>query len=211
MWERLAIPGWPHGARRGNPGMDAVFQHRARNFDKRRAHSAQPFRQCIRPQQHNRAGFRFRQRRADSAGEAANQIDLESSNLVGRNSNFGQVAETRVHAVGSRLSGYDAFDHRARGDHPRARFGGERRLGAAQRHFIELFEGEIVAGEVDNHFAGGVEISYGVWTSVLTSVSTWKKRRYFSGSVLGFPLPSHTTWTVSPVASKSPVSSCRIS
>src|SRR6266851_5685000 len=191
--------------------MDAVFQHRAQNFDNRRAHPAQPFRQRIRPQQHNRAGFRFRQRRADSAGVAANQVDLERSNLVGRDSNFGQIAETRVYAVSRGLGGHNPFDHRPRGGHPRARFGGERRLGAAQRHFIELFEREIVAGEVDNHFAGGVEISSAVWTSALTSVSTWKKRRYFSGSVLGFPWPSHTTWTVSPVASNSPVSSCRIS
>src|ERR1700704_1744931 len=185
--------------------MDAMFQHRAEYLDNCGAYAAQPFRQGIRTQQHNRASFHFGQRCADTARVASNQIDLERSNLVRRDSNFGQIAETCVHAVGCRLRGHNSFDHRARGEHPRASFGGQQCLGAVQGHFKELFEGEVVAGEVDGHCAGGVESSSAVWTFRDTS----KKRRYFSGSVLGLPWLSQTTWTVSPVASNSPVSSCR--
>src|SRR6266576_5407198 len=191
--------------------MDAMFQHRAEGLHNGGAHAAQPFRQGIRTQQHNRASFHFGQRCADSAGVASNQIDLERSNLVRRDSNFGQIAETSVHTVGRRLGGHDSFDHGTRGEHPRASFGGERCRRAVQGHFKELFEGEVVAGEVDGHCAGGVEISCPVWTSLWTSVLPSKKRRYFSGSVLGLPWLSQTTWRVSPVASNSPVSSCRTS
>src|SRR6266550_276292 len=191
--------------------MDAMFQQRAEDLHNRGAHAAQPFREGIRTQQHDRASFHFGQRCADTAGVAANQIDLERSNLVRRDSNFGQVAKTRVHAVGCRLRGHNSFDHSTRGEHPRASFGGERCRGAVQGHFKELFESEVVAGEVDGHCAGGVESSSAVWTSLWTSVLASKKRRYFSGSVLGLPWLSQTTWTVSPVASNSPLSSWRTS
>src|SRR6266550_6419872 len=191
--------------------MDTMFQHRAEGFDNGGAYATQPFSQCIRPQYHYRAGLHFGKWHADAARVASNQIDLERSNLVQRDSNFGQIAETCVHAVGCRLRGHDSFDHGARSEHPRASFGGEQCLGAVQGHFKELFESEVVAGEVDGHCAGGVDSSSAVWTSLWTSVLPSKKRRYFSGSVLGFPWLSQTTWTVSPVASNSPVSSCRTS
>src|SRR3981189_1169407 len=191
--------------------MDAMCQHRAEDLHNRGAHAAQPFRHGIRTQQPNRASFHFGQRCADTAGVASNQIDLERSNLVRRDSNFGQIAETSVHAVGCRLGGHNSFDYRARSEHPRAGFGGERCRGAVQGHFKELFEGKVVAGEVDGHCAGGVESSSAVWTSLWTSVMPSKRGRFFSGSVLGFPWLAQTTWTVSPVASNSPVSSWRTS
>src|SRR5882672_211926 len=205
--QRREIAGCPYGALRGNHRMDAMFQHRAEDFHNRWAYAAQPFRQCIRPQYHYRAGLRFRQWCSDATCVTANQIDLERSNLILRDSNFGQIAEACVHTVGRRLGGHDSIDYGARREHPRASFGGERYLGAMQGHFIKLFEGEVVAGEVDGHCAGGVESSADIWTSRATS----KKRRYFSGSVLGFPCLSQTTWTVSPVASNSPLSSWRTS
>src|SRR6202040_4216363 len=99
---------------------------------------------------------------------AANQVHLKSSNLVRRDSNFRQIAESCVYAICCRLGGYDSVDHCAGGDHSGPSFGGERCFCTMQRHFIELFESKVFAGELDGHFPGGVEISAAVFAPVGT-------------------------------------------
>ena len=72
--------------------------------------SAETEREHIRPEQHHRAHLRFGERLADSAGVAANKIQLELPQVVVRDVNIREFAEAGVDPVNNRVARDDLFD-----------------------------------------------------------------------------------------------------
>ena len=70
--------------------------------------------QHVGAQRHRRAHDRYRQRFADAGGVAAQQVDLQLGERVGRDPNLGEVAESGVDAVDRLVAAREGVDDRAR-------------------------------------------------------------------------------------------------
>jgi hypothetical protein len=103
--------------------MDAGIQHRTERFDHHRTHSTVALRQRVGAEQHHGAHFSLAERRADTAGMAANQIQLQLPDLIGRDPYCGEFAEAGIDAVDRCVARRQhVLDDRARSLHALAGF-----------------------------------------------------------------------------------------
>ena len=115
--ERRQIAGGAHRALRGDHGMNAAIQHERQRLGKHRAHAAIAERQRVGAQGHDDARLRLGERRAEPAGVAAHQIELQAREFVTGDAHFAQFAEAGIDAVDRQVIFRGAAHHRARGVH----------------------------------------------------------------------------------------------
>ena len=85
MRQRREIAARPDRALLRNDRADAAIQHFHEQLDDFEPNPAKAEREHVRPQQHHRAHLWLGERTADAAGMAADEIDLQLLQLVGRN------------------------------------------------------------------------------------------------------------------------------
>ena len=90
-----------------------------------------------------------RERLADAAGVAAQQVELQPRDLVMRDRDVDEPAEAGVHAVGRRARLDRLLDQRARRRDPLDRPVTEPHRGAAKRHALDVLDGQAVPGQLD--------------------------------------------------------------
>src|SRR5215470_7334383 len=81
-------------ALRRNQGMNTAIEHRAERLGDDGTNAGEAFCDSIGAQDERGARFRFAEGGADAAGMTSNQIHLKLLNLIGRNANRGELAET---------------------------------------------------------------------------------------------------------------------
>src|ERR1700722_4426636 len=79
-----------------NAGKNTTLQHREKRADDLHTATAEPQSQHVRPQQHHGARFSFRERMPESAGVAANKIQLQPVELGRWNPDVRQFAKAGV-------------------------------------------------------------------------------------------------------------------
>ena len=102
---------------RRNHGVHAAIQHLRQRLGEHRAHAAVAERQRIGAQGHHHARLRFGERRAQPAGVAAHQIELQAVEVVTGNAHFAQLAEAGIDAVDRQVICGRPAHHLARGLH----------------------------------------------------------------------------------------------
>jgi len=95
--------------------VDSAIQHFAKSFYDEWANSRETFGKSVGAEKHHDARFGFGKRSADSAAVAANEIELELTDLFLRDANFGEFAESSVDAVCGFVGEDDAVNDSARG------------------------------------------------------------------------------------------------
>ena len=100
--------------------MNTVVQQRDERFERLDANPGEPFRQHVGTQRHRRAHGAGRQRLAQPGGVAAQQVELERFERVGRYLHVGEGAEARIDAIGRLDPARAALDHGARRVHAEA-------------------------------------------------------------------------------------------
>ena len=106
-------------------------------------------RQRIGPQQDRRAHDLGRERLADTAGMAAQQVELQPRDLIMRDRHVDEPAEAGVHTVGRRARLDGLLDQRARRRDPPDRPITEPHRRAAKRHALDVLDGQAVPGQLD--------------------------------------------------------------
>ena len=103
--------------------MHATIKHFGQQLDHFESDPAKAEREHIRAQQHHRAHFCDRERRANSTGMTSHEIPLQITKLIVRNVNLGKFSETGADAINNRIPRHDFFN-----DAPRLFDPGSRRL-----------------------------------------------------------------------------------
>jgi hypothetical protein len=115
--ERGEVAAGADRAPRGHDGMHTGVQQCDEHVERLDPDAGVSLREHVRAQRHDRAHDRRRQRFADARGVAPQQIQLEAIELVGRNRDVGQRAESGVDSVHSVAGRRMRVDHRARPAH----------------------------------------------------------------------------------------------
>ena len=113
------------GAGLGNDRQDARVQHREQRLDDDRPHARASLRQRLRPHRHRRADDLVDVRRADAAGVAAQQVQLEARGVRGENGPVAQRTASRVQPVDDAPRLRERLDLAMRVEHAGARGGVE--------------------------------------------------------------------------------------
>jgi hypothetical protein len=79
--------------------MHATIQHCYQGFDHLRPHTGKTFRQGIGAQQQRRPDLPLFEQLTNAGGVAAQEIDLELLEFIGRYPDFAELAETGRHAI----------------------------------------------------------------------------------------------------------------
>ena len=137
----------PTDPRLGTTGWTRGVEHRDEQVERLEPDAGMAACQDVGAQRHHRADDGDGEEVADAGGMAAQQVDLQRVERVGRDADLGEGSEPGVDAVDRRVAGGLAIDHRARGVHARLRvlgqddrgaFIGDRRHGGArQRGAVE--------------------------------------------------------------------------
>ena len=115
--KRRQISRRTHRTLRRDHGVYAAIQHGCQSLGKHRAHAAVAECQRIGAQGHDDARLRLGERRAQPAGVAAYQIELQAREFVTGNTHLAQFAEARIDAVNRQVIFRRPPHHRARGVH----------------------------------------------------------------------------------------------
>ena len=112
--ERGQIAGSAHRALRRDHGMNAAIQHERQRLGDDGAHAAVAERQRVGAQGHDDARLGLGERRAQPAGVAAHQVELQAGEFVIGYAHFAELAEAGVDAVDGRVIFHRAAHHLAR-------------------------------------------------------------------------------------------------
>src|SRR5439155_16215892 len=104
-----------------NDRMHATIQHCTKHLNDFWSHTSEAERKHVCAQQHHRTHLRFREWPANSAGVAANKVQLELAQRIARDANIRELAKTRAHTVNGDIVRDDFFDKAARGKDTRTR------------------------------------------------------------------------------------------
>ena len=140
MSERREIAAGAHRTFFRNDWMHATIKHLTKHLDDFGTDSAKPERKHVCAEQHHRAHLRFREWLADSAGVAANKIQLELAQRIARDANIREFAKTRADAVNGGITRDDFFDKFARSQNSRACEGGNFNCLTTKRHRSDIGE-----------------------------------------------------------------------
>src|SRR6266567_3958135 len=121
MRKRREIAAGANRAFFGNDRVHSTIQHVTKHLNDFEPNAAEAEREHVCTQQHHRAHLHFRQWPANSAGVAANKIELELAQRIARDANIREFAKTRAHAVNGVITRDDFFDQFARGQNTRMR------------------------------------------------------------------------------------------
>ena len=102
----------PTEPRDGTRGWTPRVEQRDQRVERLDADAGEALRQHVRAQRHRRAHGARRQRLADAGGVAAQQVELQRLERVGRDLHFGERAEAGVDAVGRLVAARAAIDRR---------------------------------------------------------------------------------------------------
>ena len=97
--ERGEVAGGADGALRGDHGMHAAIQQQGEGLGEDGAHAAIAQGQGVGAQGHDDAGFGLGERRAEAAGVAADEVELEVGEFVIGDADFAELAEAGIDAV----------------------------------------------------------------------------------------------------------------
>ena len=147
--ERREIPARADRAARGDARVHAGVHERDERVQRLEADAREAFCQRVGAQCHRGADRARRQRIADAGRMAAQQVELERLERVGRDLHVGKRSEAGVDAVGRLVAARAPIHDLARRAHARARLGRERDGLAAIGDRDELFDGE--RGAVENN------------------------------------------------------------
>ena len=137
--------------------MDAVVEQRDERVERVDADAREPFRQHVRTQRHRRPHGADRKRLAQPGRVAAQQVELQRVERLGRDFHVREGAEAGVDAVGRLVAACPPIDDGARRAHAIAsRFRQRDRL-AAVRDGEQLFDSE----------RGTVKKNHGRWSFVV--------------------------------------------
>src|SRR5215471_1372995 len=114
MCERREIATGAYRTLFWNDRMHTAIEHLAKHFNDLKANTAEAECEHVRAQQHHCANFRLRKWLTDSAGMAANKIELKFAQGVARNANVRKFAKPRRNAVNDSITRNDFFDDLAR-------------------------------------------------------------------------------------------------
>src|SRR6266700_5005439 len=110
MCERREIATGADGTFFWNDRMHAAVQHLAKHLNYLQPNTAEAERQHVCAQQHHRANLGLGQRLTNSAGVAANKIELKLGQRIALNANIRELAESRRDAIDRRITRDDFFD-----------------------------------------------------------------------------------------------------
>ena len=149
MRERREIAARAQRPARGHHRQHAGPSMSTRSWTSSRRTPDVPLRERVRAEQHRRPHDLVRERLADAAGVAANEVQLELGGLPRVDVDVHEAPEAGVHAVCRPLVPHDPLDQRPRGVDLAQRVGRERDRHAVQRDALDVVDGEVVPGELD--------------------------------------------------------------
>src|SRR5204863_6084365 len=117
-----------------NDRMHVAVQHLTKHCNDLWANTAEAEREHVCAQQHHCANFGLRKRFTDSAGVAANKIELELAQCLARNANVREFTKTRRYTVNHGVTRNDFFDNFARCENTRLRERGNLNCLPIKRH-----------------------------------------------------------------------------
>ena len=142
QWGQIAAHA--HGTFLGHNWMNSSIEETCQHLDDRSANSAETFGEHIRTKQEHAPDFGFRQRSAQPACMAPQQIHLQFGKMVARNADFRELAEAGVDAVDSHFFFEDLFDQLAGRVHTRQRGWCEADLPPSASNSVNFIEAEIL-------------------------------------------------------------------
>src|SRR5215469_1966070 len=116
MCQRRQVAARTHRAFFRNHWTNAPIEHFAEQLDDLETDSTETEGQNIRPQHHHCPYLRLRHWISNSAGVAADKVQLELAQFAMRNADLGELAESSVDSVNDRITLNDLFDCFARGE-----------------------------------------------------------------------------------------------
>ena len=148
--------------------MHAAIQHQRQSLGEDGADAAVSKCQRIGAQGHDDSRFGFGERRAESAGVAAHQVELEAGEFVTGDADFAELAETGIDAVDRDVMFGDVSDDCARGIHLRDRGGSDLHLGGGVGDGGDFPQGEGLSTE--QHHSARIIARHPVFLNIESSV-----------------------------------------
>src|SRR5215469_9599938 len=121
MCERREIATGAYRTLFWNDWVHTAIEHFAKHLNHLKANTAEAECEHVRAQQHHCAHFRLRKWLTDSAGVAANKVELKFTQGVAWNTNVREFAKPRCNAVNNSITRNDFFDDPARRQNTRSR------------------------------------------------------------------------------------------
>ena len=142
MRERCQVAAGAYRSARRDSRMNAMIEQCDQRFERGQPDAGTPARQDVGAQGHHRADLRHRQGFIHASRVASQEIDLQRSQLIGRNGHFRQGAESGVDAVHRFGTCRMRVHHRARSIHAGDRCRRESYLDAVGCDTLQIIKSE---------------------------------------------------------------------